>query len=180
MAEAAYLAASVAITGKMQRNIDKRMKHEAGRPLPDVIHDNFPNLTKYEAWIDLIPAFLGCIVVALVVTGNFRNIRRIVMTLAILLVLRCVCFSVTVLPTPFDVCDPLAVGGCHDCVFSGHTAITLLFASVIYEVYPDMKWPLLAYCILGSLFIVMTRSHYTIDVIVAWIATHSVLCAYKK
>ena len=90
--------------------------------------------------------------------------------------MRCMTISATILPSP--ICQgsktaAQAIGGCHSCIFSGHTALTLLLAYFVAMALPHLAPWLVAYCVVASLAIVATRSHYTVDVLVAWIAAYA-------
>lgn len=76
-------------------------------------------------------------------------------------------------------------GGLHDLMFSGHTAMALSGACVLAAHGPsnptlaDRLLPglVIAGCVSQSVLIVMTRLHYTVDVVVAWILT-PLLCHF--
>ena len=70
---------------------------------------------------------------------------------------------------------PKAVGGCNSCVYSGHAALMLIFLHYICKYYPNWLKLSLIYAILGSLIVIITRSHYTVDVLVSWLAVYSIL-----
>ena len=177
MTDAAALVASIALTSHLQERLDKEMRYRGGVPPPplrDVIHKNGPNLEKYEEFIDLIPTILGCMVLALVLRGDI-NIKPLLRAIAAMFLLRCICFFVTGLPSPCEGRVPKSCGGMHDCIYSGHTALTLIFAYFIWCYDPSTAWLLILYCIVGSMLIIATRAHYTIDVLVAWIATYMII-----
>lgn len=166
---------AVATTKLAQYNVD-RIRYTREKPLYDILHQVIPNLKRYERLIDLVPVLLGIAVLYLYMYDNLdeRLIRDTIMNFSILMIVRAVFFSVTILPSP--ICTKknktLAIGGCHDCIFSGHTILMLLLAYSLYKHNPDYQTALMAYCILGSLLVIGTRSHYTIDVIVAYFAVY--------
>ena len=151
------------------------------QPLYDVIHSLTPNLSRFEAIIDLFPIIIG-IYTFYTMLKNKANISALIRSIAIIYILRAITTRVTILPSP--ICEKLkvvsAVGGCYDCIFSGHTALMLIFAYYIYKQNPKHKPYLIAYCILGSVFIIVTRSHYTIDVLVAWIVVYAIIMFMKN
>ena len=67
------------------------------------------------------------------------------------------------------------MGGCNSCIFSGHTALTLLFAHTLAKAEPRLRPWVLGYCLVASTAIVATRAHYTVDVVVAWIAVAAIV-----
>jgi hypothetical protein len=54
-----------------------------------------------------------------------------------------------------------------------------LFAWHLQRRFPEYKYPLLGYSVLGSLLIVATRGHYTIDVLVAWMVVHGLFGSFS-
>ena len=176
--EVTLLASSIVATLYAQKNVDQIIKANSTShaPLYDIIHANTIDLSKYEQLIDLIPLTLGCFVLYLVLFHNL-NIRKIFLMTAIIFLLRAFTITATILPSPIcrDGKQSKAMGGCSDCIFSGHMACTLLYAYLIYKHTRAYKYLLLLYCILSGLFISMTRSHYTIDVIVAWLAVYAII-----
>lgn len=178
------LAGATALTRRAQAACDREGRRAAyTRPLVDLGHARLPDLARHEQWIDALPTLLGAAVVGLALARPAHRARlgQTLATVALVTVLRCVCVSVTVLPSP--ICrlgrGVRAVGGCHDCIFSGHTALTLVLAHTLAQMAPRLAIPLAAYCVLTSLLIVATRSHYTIDVLVAWIVVYAVLATRK-
>lgn len=158
--------------------VDKQGEKTCQKPLFDVLHESLPNLSEYEKMIDLFPAFLGFIVLCIVLTQNpLLNITVLLRQLWIVILLRIIMCRMTIFPSP--ICNnsrkSQAIGGCHDCMFSGHTSLTLLIAYHIYKCFPSTKYVLLSYCIICSLFIIVSRSHYTIDVVVAWLVVYSII-----
>lgn len=173
--ESLLLSGSIYLTKLSQRKVDDIMKCNRNTPLLDIVHTNSPNLSNYEKYIDLLPSLLGLIVVILVFKKRL-HFPHICKALALIFILRCIAFSCTILPSPLNKStSPNAIGGFHDCVFSGHTATMLIFAYYIQTCTKDFNKLLFAYCILSSLIIIMTRSHYTVDVFVAWIVVYAVI-----
>ena len=175
LATVAYVISKVA-----QYNADRiRYDYKCEKPLYDFLHQVIPNLKRYELLIDLVPILLGATVFYLYIYDNLEQklIRDAIINFSILLIVRAVFFSVTILPSP--ICSrrfkPHAIGGCHDCIFSAHTVATLVLAHSLYQHNPDYLGALMVYCILGSLLIIGTRSHYSIDVITAYVVVYPFL-----
>lgn len=156
-----------------------RVEPTAAAPLHDVLHAGLPNLRSYEAAIDLVPLLLVFVVAYLYLLDGLDAslLNGLVWSYAVLMILRALTFSVTILPSP--VCSRrtknLSIGGCHDLVFSGHVTATLLLAHTVYTHDPRYGVALTLYCVLGSLLVVATRAHYTLDVLVAWFAVGAYL-----
>lgn len=93
----------------------------------------------------------------------------------VILIIRCLMNYVTILPKNKHCKDDefgiknLIKGHCYDKIFSGHFTITLLVALIVYNnKIITNKLPILLYLLFHIILILATRSHYTIDVIVAF------------
>jgi hypothetical protein len=177
-----FLLGTVAyVTSKVaQYNADSiRYDYKCEKPLYDFLHRVIPNLKRYELLIDLVPILLGVTVFYLYIYDNLEQklIRDAIVYYSILMIIRALVYSSTILPSP--ICSKRqrnsSTGGCHDCIYSGHTVATLILAHSLYHHNPDYLGALMVYCILGSLLIIGTRSHYTVDVIVAYIVVYAFL-----
>jgi len=95
---------------------------------------------------------------------------ELVMEVAQLMVFRSLCVAVTVLPRsdPFCAVDALAAlhGGCHDKIFSGHIAYTTLAAFHLSGQRALLNGALYAPVVLLAVYLVASRAHYTIDVVI--------------
>lgn len=185
--DAAALLGAVGATKWTQARVDAwaaTARAQQCGPLRDLLHAHLPNLSRHERLIDLLPLTLGILVALFALFGKLDH-ANVCRMLAVALLLRCITMSVTLLPSP--ICTPgrscAAIGGCHDCIFSGHTAMTLLLAYALARHF-DGDWqvvvPLLAYSLATSALVVMTRAHYTVDVVVAWVAAYAVVKAVGR
>ena len=178
--EVALFTSSVLLSKLSQYKLDSMactVQSCNSKPLYDILHANFPNMSKYEKAIDFIPIVIGAAVAVLAIMSNSNvDIKSLLNVLSYVLILRSITTIVTILPSP--ICGQKkveAIGGCHDCIFSGHTSMTLIFCYYMYLHNPYLKWPLLLYSMIGSFLIIITRSHYTIDVLIAWIVVYAAL-----
>lgn len=168
------------ISKMTQYNADKvRYDYKCEKPLYDFLHKVIPNLKRYELLIDLVPILLGVAMLYLYMYDNLdeKLIRDAIVYYSTLMIIRALVYSSTILPSP--TCSKgqqnATTGGCHDCIYSGHTVATLILAYSLYQHNPDYLAALVVYCILGSLLIIGTRSHYTVDVIIAYIVVYAFL-----
>jgi len=95
---------------------------------------------------------------------------------AFLHIIRIISNNLTILPS-INKCKPstsdkYSIGGCCDYMFSGHT-FTSLLPSLYITYYLNPFHPLLIflYNIVNSLLIIISRRHYTDDVLIAWFIT---------
>ena len=149
-------------------------------PLYDLIQNNMPNLQPYR----VIPEILHLIPILIflyltVTTPNNNSVNALQKMFSVhsqLLILRCICFAVTLLPDSSQMCKVTQfVGSCYDLIFSGHTTAMFLFTYLVKEFFRINKC---FYSILQinnfitSILIIACRNHYTIDVIISILATN--------
>lgn len=136
-------------------------------PLYDVIHEHLPNLERFEHWIDalVIVPIIGIIVMW--ASGIDFDYKECVRTLAVVFIIRAFTNFVTILPCPKLGGDYKSFGGSYTCIFSGHLATIMVLLYFIGLEIPFVRTFELAYILPSALFIVASRTHYTIDVIVA-------------
>ena len=137
--------------------------------------------------IVLIPVFI-CIYLKI-------NLHQFLLLLTIIYFLREITTSITLLPPTPNCMErnkkkmnkskfiTKVSGRCNETVFSGHT--TLMLLSLLF-ILPKIKSKLFKvliylYSIIGSIIIIAMRSHYTLDVTLAWIITILMyLCYFGK
>lgn len=103
-------------------------------------------------------------------SARMAIVRRIAMPFMLLFALRAITNVVTILPKD-DTCNSnltwhMALnGGCYDKVFSGHSATVVLvsLALVTYGVWP--AWAGWGYTIGMVLMLLVSRGHYTVDIV---------------
>lgn len=173
------LLGSVFLNEHATKKLDKIGSSRNEDPLYDKFHSLLPNLSAYDKVIDLFPVVLGAIVLYLAcVQHPLFDLNSLIRDIWVLVLLRLALCSVTVLPSSIcKIKKAEAIGGCHDCIFSGHTSLTLLLSYYIFKCFPnDMtKYGLLLWNIICGFFIISTRNHYTVDVLVAWLAVFAVI-----
>jgi NhaP-type Na+/H+ or K+/H+ antiporter len=115
-------------------------------------------------------------------------LQRLLLITGILYIIRAITISVTTLPPPNPNCQPkyardavsyaeYAMGQiigdftCTDLIFSGHT-LTLMIAALTIDWYFSYRFMVPLFYLLavvGTLTIVASRMHYTVDVVLSWI-----------
>ena len=154
------------LTNKRQINIPRHIPTHI--PLIDII-DIKSNLNKKIC--DVFP-FL-CVI-------SINNYEKYIICHTYLILLRFICFNVTILPPPMKLEKRLSFGiipnYTYDLIFSGHTMTCVLSIFCVKQFLIPYT---LILSILCSLSLIITKEHYTIDVIIAWIATHSIVSLYS-
>jgi len=158
------------------------------KPLYDIIQQNMPNFQSYRT----IPEILHLIPIVHFFYNVLNNlidksiiaISKILKVHAQLMILRCICFSVTLLPDSSQMCKVSKhIGSCYDLIFSGHSTAMFLCTYILRD---HFKIKNLTYLILQlnniitSFLIIICRNHYTIDVIVSFLATNYLYSRYTN
>jgi hypothetical protein len=143
----------------------------------DIVHELAPDLHTYEDWVNLIPALL--LLGFFIVPNGFSLAKEFVAKILFIWFLRALTLVTTVLPK-HEKCrrrwtwKNCFKGQCYDKVFSGHTSFVFL-ASLLFYREGFLSWPaLIGIVALEICIILLTRSHYTIDVVIALLITYIV------
>jgi hypothetical protein len=151
-------------------------------PLYDIVQVNLPNLQHLR----FIPEVLHVIPVIALISfiAHYRNSSSISALYqfftkhGILLLLRCIFFSVTLLPDSSQMCSiSTHIGSCFDLIFSGHSTIMYLCLYIINDYFYISRFVYFTLHLLNlitCLFIIICRNHYTIDVIISIVLTYLV------
>ena len=142
-------------------------KKENYKKIQDIIHNVLPHMVQFE----YIPDILLVSVFAYMAIVNYNLIYQFAGLAFTLIIVRSFIIQMTVLPKN-DVCDiekhsSLFRGGCYDKIFSGHFGIGFLMTLLLYDNgYINTLFAILVN-FLNAVFILLIRSHYTIDIIVS-------------
>ncbi|KAG0211110.1 sphingomyelin synthase [Mortierella sp. GBA30] len=131
-------------------------------------------------------------------TARIIVLRRVLWVVGTLSVYRALTLSVTTMPTPKENCSPAIEKGfgpmflialqmipgtrqaCTDDIFSGHT-VFMVTSAIQWRLYCRNKWVTYfsyIYITVGLFFVVATRLHYTVDVVLAIFITYAVWSLY--
>ena len=146
-----------------------RIKNNKTTPkVYDIGHKYLPNIAQYEYIINVILGLVAC---------SFFIYPKIFLPFCILflviIVIRMITIQLTVLPkTTCDIKTSFDLSGyCYDKIFSGHTAFMCLLTLFLYNLKKMSIYALIIINVLYGMLIIAARSHYTIDVVVAFIVT---------
>lgn len=137
------------------------------KKVQDILHNVLPHLSQFEYASDILSIF----VFAYLAIMNFELFYQLGGLVFTLVLLRQFIIQITVLPKN-DVCNikntSMFRGGCYDKIFSGHFASILLLIFILYDkkIITD-QLSIILFLIFQGYIILATRTHYTIDVIVA-------------
>lgn len=139
-------------------------------PLYDRVHAALPELKHLRWLVHAMPVLLAAIAIWQLPPLLTLNLFTIY---AVALLLRGAAFWLTRLPPPRRRCAPYSVGGvylggCSDMMYSGHTSLLVLAALFIvtYTGHTGLGVLSVVFAALGILLLLMTRHHYSSDILV--------------
>ena len=172
-----YILYNSYISDKMENVADNyydtREKNNKTTPkVYDISHKYLPNLHKYNNIHHIIT-----IIFVLPILFDFNILQEFLGYFIVIFIIRSITILVTILPK-YKECKYNGktlfhglFGGCYDKIFSGHFASVFL-ATLLYLKYNWINLPtLILINFINSIGILLSRSHYTIDLIVALFIT---------
>ncbi|KAG1145043.1 hypothetical protein G6F37_000642 [Rhizopus arrhizus] len=179
-------------------------------PLMDVLHDAFPRIENYQIVNYLLTTCVAYTLTAFALQSpdwstRLTLLRRWTFLLGLLYIFRGLTLFVTTLPSSLlDECRPpeteltgtvgerfgfiynVVAGsalGCTDNIFSGHTSV-MMSCVILWRVHSRMRrlfsWLLYLLAFSGILMIILSRFHYTIDVLLALFITYMTWNVYLQ
>ncbi len=148
---------------KSERFYQKKENH---KKVQDIFHDILPHIEYFEYASDIIAiSVIGYL--AIMRFDLLYHLGGLVLTLTLL---RQFIIQMTILPKN-TVCDikntSMIRGGCYDKIFSGHFGITFLTTLILLENGFINKFIVILINLVNGIFILLSRNHYTIDIIVS-------------
>ena len=142
----------------------------------DVFHNILPDLYEYHYLVDIF-GILGFL--SLFIFLDKPIIIEFFSKFIIIMFIRAFTIISTILPKHETCPDEFylrsyLLGGCYDKIFSGHTSFILLMTLMYYREYIIDMSSLIGINLLNILLILATRSHYTVDIILATFVTLTV------
>ena len=147
----------------------------------DIIHNNTPDYSRfnYTKNLYLLLFFIPIISNINLITSNI--ILEFIIKFCIVLIFRSIFMVTTILPKQngcsvkslgwFD----MTIGGtCYDKILSGHFAFGLLLTLMMFKynfVKPDRYYYFIILNIVHAIILAVTRSHYTLDIVLALFVT---------
>jgi hypothetical protein len=156
----------------------------------DILHSNFKDYSKYNYTKNWYMVLFVVPIIYKYINDSIPNkfLKEFILKFLIIIFLRSVTIIATILPknTPVEVIpdeygnlslfDKTIGGGCYDKMFSGHFAFGLLLTLLMFKhnIIQTNKLNIILFTIINilHLFILgVTRSHYTMDMIVSLYVT---------
>jgi hypothetical protein len=141
-------------------------KKENQKKVQDIFHSMLPHIVEFEYASDIV----AVLVLVYIVINNFELIYTVAGFTFTIALIRQFIIQMTILPKN-EVCDikhsSVFRGGCYDKIFSAHFGITFLMTLVLYENGYISKLFTILINFVNGLFILLSRNHYTIDIIVS-------------
>ena len=137
----------------------------------DVLHETLPDLHKMEWATDLMIALS---VTPFLLKPNMSFLVEFIGLMLTINIIRDVTINMTILPkhekceTSTDLRSHI-VGSCYDKIFSGHFAFVFVLSLLYYSRGYITNVPaLIALNVANAAIIILTRSHYTNDIIISF------------
>lgn len=173
--------------GYVQEISQRYYKNYPEKKLFDIGHEWIP----YRSWSNTVVEILISLIFGSVIYLYFfqekhriQPITDIFYLLSVIIFLRCIFFTVTLLPKSDKKCQhSFLFSSCNDLLFSGHTSKTLILLLVMhhYGLFSPLQQNLYLLLFLAMVyFIVSSRIHYTIDVLLAILLTYFVYLFYTS
>jgi hypothetical protein len=141
-------------------------KKENQKKVQDIFHSMLPHIVDFEYASDIIAG----LVLLYIAINNFELIYTVAGFTFTIALIRQFIIQMTILPKN-EVCDikhsSVFRGGCYDKIFSAHFGITFLMTLLLYENGYINKLFTILINFVNGLFILLSRNHYTIDIIVS-------------
>jgi len=157
-------------------------KYTHTKPLYDIIINNIQDVSKYHYLINYIMFIL---LIPFLIRPKYEYFISMFKYTSIVLFFRAITTSVTILPsceTKFcklqNNCLNYIMGHCNDKIFSGHTSLSLILVYLInrYNLVDDsLLYFFIFIQILIAILLVVTKGHYTIDVLLGYFITGTIL-----
>jgi hypothetical protein len=156
--------------GYITQNVEKKIVNNVSQePLYDLLFEILPNLERFRLLNDIISI---CFIIAALKLTDSKKTLQIMLVIGII---RIAITYLTVFPkSTKSACNFYKfslVGGCHDKILSGHTAMNVVASLQILSLYPQYKYILLPLNLLASFLIIASRDHYTIDVVIGYLVS---------
>ena len=143
-----------------------------GGPIYDVGFHLLPNWEKFEHLPDYLLAIPVLFLLYHWPKWNAAKRTSYLTFLTLMYFARALCNAVTVMPyTKREPCKMKPrFAFCNDYTFSGHTTLNLVTSNFVGA----PLWPI--WPVISSVVSVLTRDHYTIDIMIAWILFFAFKC----
>jgi len=153
---------------------ENRIKNNKINPkVFDIGHKYLPNLTENNILLIILNTFVSLSPFIIHFIFGYPILPEFIYYSIIIYLIRMIMINITILPKEkkcynhFDFFS-LFNGHCYDKIFSGHFASIFLLILILYKNNIITNIPVLSlYAIFNAIFILLIRSHYTIDIIVA-------------
>tara|TARA_Y100000389_G_scaffold204962_1_gene261293 strand:+ start:992 stop:1585 length:594 start_codon:yes stop_codon:yes gene_type:complete len=141
------------------------------KPMYDIVATTLPNMNQYHYLCDLL-CLIPMILYIYTIVYKRNQIDEIILMFSVIFILRGLSMYPTTFPSLYCYETRTKIptmGACHDCMFSGHLAFTLL--PTLLLIYHGWSPIILLYPICFSFFQVASRSHYSVDILISWYIT---------
>ena len=151
------------------------------KPLHDVMHDILPDMSRHVHWRDIV--LLMLLLPFLWVRDKMGFLTDFCEVFMLVIFIKAVCIFFTYVPPSNPDChEKKYLNHCYHSQISGHAAFVMILA-ILYLKYSvlDETWHWLVYftVFMYCIMILVTRAHYTTDVISSIIVTWLLVRAFR-
>ncbi len=150
------------------------LKQECKEPLYDILHNILPDLSKYVYIRDIVlPLFFIPLLFIKSTNHKLEFIYYFIQGFMILITLKAITIFFTYQPSSNPDCNEKKyLNHCFHQMFSGHNSLVLLLW-ILYIKFNVINATIITILpvLLYSILILMTRAHYSVDIIVSYIIT---------
>lgn len=148
---------------------DRVINQKTNPKIYDVAHKYLPDLGHYDSFHHIITTLL-----TIPIIFNLNMFQEYLSYWITIFIIRSITNLVTILPKNKHCKKDKAfmfMGGCYDKIFSGHF-VSVFLATLLYMKYGWINMDTLVIInFINSMSILLSRGHYTIDLIVAYFVT---------
>ena len=185
-----YIIFHVLLNINVQKNgnqfyLNREKNNKTRSKVFDILHKYIPENENLE-WVTHI--ILCIMILPLFIKNDSQLYFDLVILLILINLIRDITINLTILPKnktckiehPTNIPQHI-VGSCYDKIFSGHFAFVFILSLLYYSNSLITSIPLLV-CInlINSYFLLLSRSHYTIDIVVSFFVVYLVYTHYSK
>ncbi len=160
---------------------NRKIKKKVKPKVFDIAYKYLPDMSSNK-WLEWGIDVLLLIPLIIIIFGGNKNInlyKHYIFSITLVHLIRVIFISSTILPTTKDENNysvyNLIFGHNYDKIYSGHLATSILTFVFLYKMGIIMNIPfIIGYNFLLSLCLLLNRGHYTVDLLVAVMASYSV------
>jgi len=149
---------------------------------PDLLFEFMPYYPSLQYITDVIVIASGLLLFFYVIKNNYRNLPNIIYIIALAYLLRAIIVPLTPLGAYFGVSNSYGISDLkpHGAFPSGHTMFAFLVYFLINKKENVLKYLTLLMALFESFSLILSRGHYTIDIVGGFLLAYFVVTQFAK